>query len=141
MNCGVVPSPAPNIPISEECTKETSTFVKTFSTDLSLRGTADVKKLTKEIETTAGLIKKEWFNPPNNPIGAEFSHVGQEVVEPSTRKVIYKGVIARNVDVKNSDYPAGFNYNSLSAANYVISTIKSLIPLMKADALRVYSEY
>jgi hypothetical protein len=119
-----------------------ATFTKTFSSDLALNPPIDgLKKLTKEFNTKAGVIKKEWFNPPNNPNGCEFPHVGAQIVEPSIRTVTYKGVIKRNETVAHANFPTGFKYNNLIYLSSVRDIIKQLIPLMKGDALRVFTEY
>jgi hypothetical protein len=122
--------------------KEAS-FTKEFSTDKSYQtfSSTKIKKLTKSFETSAGVTKKEWYNPPNNPIGGAFFHVGQEIVTPSARKVTYKGVMDRNKTVADTSYSAGDRYRAAAYIGATIGQIQSLIPYMKADALNVYTEY
>jgi hypothetical protein len=122
--------------------KEAS-FTKEFSIDISYRtfSSGKIKKLTKSFETSAGVTKKEWYNPPNNPLGGEFYHVGQEIVEPSTRKVTYKGTISRNKTAADTNYSAGDQYRAAAYIQTARSEIQNLVPYMKADALNVYTEY
>lgn len=96
----------------------------------------DIQKLEKELSTTVGVTKKEWYNPPNNPIagrgnlGGEFLHVGNDVAQASARKVTYVGQIERNK-----------TNNALWYGTTVINTMKNLAVYLKADALKVYTEY
>jgi hypothetical protein len=122
--------------------KEAS-FTKEFSTDISYRtfSSTKIKKINKSFETSAGVVKKEWYNPPNNPLGGEFFHVGQEIVEPSTRKITYEGTIERNKTVADTNYPAGDQYRAAAYIQSARSEIQNLALYMKADALNVYTEY
>tara|TARA_Y100000593_G_scaffold95031_1_gene198591 strand:- start:47874 stop:49820 length:1947 start_codon:yes stop_codon:yes gene_type:complete len=128
-----------------------ASYVRKYSTDLKLSYSSSIDydsyitTLSKSIDTSAGVTKKEWFNPPNNPVGGEFYHVGAEIVEPSTRKVTFKGTLLRNIsqaDDPLTEYTFdGVKYNSFNYLNIAKQEIQRLAWDMKISALDVYTEY
>lgn len=125
---------------------KTASFVRKYTTDTTLSIDPNIKpvyinKITQSIDTTGGVTKKEWFNPPNNPIGGEFYHVGREIVEPSVRKVEFKGSLLRNISVPDTTKAAGTQYDAVSYLNTARSQVQSLAIWMKVIALNVYTEY
>lgn len=122
-----------------------ASFVRKYSLDPSFidAHNNNIAKITVSVDTDAGVTKKEWFNPPNNPVGGEFPHVGNEIVEPSTRKINIKGRLPRNISVQDTSLPAGTQYNAASYLPHVIKTLPggSVVSSMQYEAINVFSEY
>jgi hypothetical protein len=124
--------------------KKTSSFSIKWSNDgsnyplgFSADGTPKkITKLERSMVTNPGFLKKEWFNPPNNPIGGEFPHFGQAIVEVSTRKVDYRGILARN-----TVYPGKGDYPVWKYGRELTATLETLKPHLKLDALRGFLDY
>jgi hypothetical protein len=99
----------------------------------------EILRLDVKYEDDHGVSKKEWFNPPNNPLFAEFVHVGNDVPELSTRKVTFSGRVDRAW--------SGANANALGVPNiqWYASRVRDQLtgqfyPLLKQECLSVFSE-
>ena len=104
-----------------------------------------ILKMDQKVEDKQGLSKKEWYNPPNNPLNSEFVHVGNDIPEISSRKVTISGKINRWASsgiYAISDEDEKFaGAGAAWAKRFRSLMLNQLLPTMRVECLKVFSEY